>query len=128
MRQRGLQEADSRDVTQQVVLAVTQSVERWQPDGLDASFRGLLFAIARKLALKFVQRGKLPIGTARRGAGRSDMLKLLDSLPDRRVSRTDVARTTFGLRVAPARALFRWKYRDLEPIGLFDSISRGVWA
>ena len=82
MRQRGLQEADARDVTQQVILAVTQAVERWQPDGREASFRRWLFAIARRLALKFVQRGRSVIGTARRGAGGTDMLKLLDSLPE----------------------------------------------
>ena len=82
MRQRGLQESDARDVTQQVVLAVTQAVERWQPDGREASFRRWLFAIARKLALKFVQRGRSPIGTARQGTGGSDMLKLLDNLPE----------------------------------------------
>ena len=82
MRQRGLQEADARDVTQQVVLAVTQAVDRWQPDGREASFRRWLFAIARTLALKFVQRGKGPLGTTRRGTGGTDMLKLLDSLPE----------------------------------------------
>lgn len=82
MKQRGLQEADARDVTQQVVLAVTQAVDRWQPDGREASFRRWLFAIARKLALKFVQRGHSPLGTARRGTGGTDMLKLLDNLPE----------------------------------------------
>lgn len=82
MKQRGLQEADARDVTQQVILAVTQAVERWQPDGREASFRRWLFAIARPLALKFVQRGRSVIGTARRGTGGTDMLKLLDNLPE----------------------------------------------
>ena len=33
MKQRGLQEADARDVTQQVILAVTQAVERWLQGG-----------------------------------------------------------------------------------------------
>src|SRR5476649_393330 len=60
MRQRGLQEADARDVTQQVVIAVTRAVDRWESDGKDASFRRWLFAIARTLALKFVQRGRAP--------------------------------------------------------------------
>lgn len=82
MKQRGLQEADARDVTQQVILAVTQAVERWQPDGREASFRRWLFAIARPLALKFVQRGRSVIGTARRGTGGTDMLKLFDNLPE----------------------------------------------
>ena len=82
LRQRGLQEADARDVTQQVVLAVTQAVERWQPDGRAASFRRWLFAIARKLALKFIQRGTGASGPARRGVGGTDMLDLLNSLPE----------------------------------------------
>jgi len=47
MRQRGLQEADACDVAQQVVLAVSQTIERWQPDGRRASFRRWLFKIAR---------------------------------------------------------------------------------
>jgi len=82
MRQRGLQEADARDVTQQVVLAVTQAVEKWQPDGKTASFRRWLFAIARKLALKSMQRGKPLRGLPRRGVGGSDMLDLLNNLPE----------------------------------------------
>jgi RNA polymerase sigma factor (sigma-70 family) len=82
MKKRGLQEADARDVTQQVVLAVTQAVDRWEPDGREASFRRWLFSIARRLALKFVQSGRSPIGSARRGTGGSDMLKRLDSLPE----------------------------------------------
>jgi len=82
MRQRGLQEADARDVTQQVVFAVTQAVERWRPDGRAASFRRWLFSIARMQALRFVQRGSPLRGPARRGVGGSDMVKLLQSLPE----------------------------------------------
>ncbi|WP_010586333.1 sigma-70 family RNA polymerase sigma factor [Schlesneria paludicola] len=82
LRQRGLQEADARDVAQQVVLAVTQAVDRWQPDGRDASFRRWLFAIARKMALKFLQRGAKVNGPARRGAGGTDMFELLQNLPE----------------------------------------------
>jgi len=82
LRQRGLQEADARDVTQQVVLAVTQAVERWQPDGREASFRRWLFGIARKLALKFIQRGATSRGPSRRGVGGTDMLDLLKNLPE----------------------------------------------
>lgn len=33
MRQRGLQEADARDVTQQVVMTVMRAVDTWRPDG-----------------------------------------------------------------------------------------------
>ena len=82
LRQRGFQEADARDVTQQVILAVSQAVSDWQPDGREASFRRWLFTIARKLALKFIQRGAKTGGPSRRGVGGSDMLTLLKSLPE----------------------------------------------
>ena len=82
MRQRGLQEADARDVTQQVILAVTQAVHRWQSDGQQASFRRWLFTIARKLALKSVQQGRPARGPARDGVGGSEMLELLNTLPE----------------------------------------------
>lgn len=82
MRQRGLQEADARDATQQVILAVTQLVDRWQPDGREASFRRWLFTIARRLSLKSVQCGRPLNGVPRRGAGGSEMVDLLDGLPD----------------------------------------------
>ncbi len=103
MRQRGLQEADARDVTQQVIIAVTQAVDRWEPDGKEASFRRWLFAIARTLALKFVQRGRAPHIAAGRGTGGTDMLQILHGLPEpeRRTStefddeyRTEVFRLT----------------------------------
>lgn len=82
MRSRGFQEADARDVTQQVVVAVMQAVDTWQPDGRDASFRRWLFGIARRLALKSLQRGSPPRGPVRRGAGGTEMLELLNSLPE----------------------------------------------
>ena len=78
LRQRGLQEADARDVAQQVIVAVTQAVDGFVPDGRSASFRRWLFTIARNLALRFVQRGK----RLRQGTGGTDMLKLLQNLPE----------------------------------------------
>lgn len=82
LRERGLQEADARDVTQQVVMAVAHAVDSWQPDGREASFRRWLFTIARRLAIKFIQRGAATRGPARRGVGGSDMVLLLQSLPE----------------------------------------------
>lgn len=82
LRQRGLQDADAKDVAQQVILAVTQAVADWQPDGREASFRRWLFGIARRLALKLIERGSPASGPARRGVGGSDMLDLLNNLPE----------------------------------------------
>ena len=82
MKQRGFQEADARDLTQQVIITVSQVVDRWEPDGQNASFRRWLSTIARRAALKFVQRGKATHLSAGRGTGGSEMLQLLDALPE----------------------------------------------
>ncbi len=82
LRQRGLQDADARDVTQQVILAVTQAVDDWQPDGREASFRRWLFTISRNLSLKFIQRGESACRAGRRGVGGPDMMDLLKNLPE----------------------------------------------
>lgn len=102
MQQRGLQDADARDVTQQVIIAVTQAVDRWQPDGREASFRRWLFSIARKLSLRFVQRGNTAIGSARRGIGGTDMLQVFDHLPE------PEQRTTSAFDDEYRTELFRW--------------------
>jgi RNA polymerase sigma-70 factor (ECF subfamily) len=60
-RRRGLQDADARDVAQQVLLSVAQRVCTWQPDGQPASFRRWLTTIARHAALRFLTRsGRQP--------------------------------------------------------------------
>ena len=82
MRKRGLQDADARDLTQQVIVTVMRAVDSWQPDGREASFRRWLFTIARKLSLQFIQRATPERGPSRRGAGGSDMLELLNELPE----------------------------------------------
>jgi RNA polymerase sigma-70 factor (ECF subfamily) len=63
-RESGLQEADARDVCQQVLEAVSKDVERWQPDGKEASFRRWLFRIARHRVLKLLEQ------QSRRGVGK----------------------------------------------------------
>ena len=82
MRQRGLQEADARDVTQQVVMTVLRAVDTWRPDGQEASFRRWLFTIARRASLQFIQRELTEHGPGRRGTGGSDMVDLLSELPE----------------------------------------------
>jgi RNA polymerase sigma-70 factor (ECF subfamily) len=49
---RGLQEADARDVTQQVLLAVHKKAPQWNSDQDQGSFRGWLFTVTRNLAAK----------------------------------------------------------------------------
>jgi len=61
MRQRGLQESDARDATQQVLMRISGAIERYQPDGAEASFRRWLFKVARNVVITFLTRqSKLP--------------------------------------------------------------------
>jgi RNA polymerase sigma factor (sigma-70 family) len=102
MRQRGLQEVDARDVTQQVIMAISQAVDRWEPDGREASFRRWLFTIARNLSLKFVQRGRVPHASAQKGVGGTDMLEILDKLQE------PEHRTTVEFDNEYRNEVFRW--------------------
>ncbi|MBI3363101.1 MAG: sigma-70 family RNA polymerase sigma factor, partial [Chloroflexi bacterium] len=46
-RQRGLQDADAREVTQEVLVSVAGAIGHWQSDPSRGSFRGWLATIAR---------------------------------------------------------------------------------
>jgi RNA polymerase sigma-70 factor (ECF subfamily) len=56
VRQRGLQDADAADLTQDVFLAVAQAAGRWQYDPAQGTFRGWLYGITRNKLAKFLQR------------------------------------------------------------------------
>ena len=73
-RRKGLQDADARDLCQDVFRAVAKAARRWVPDPERGSFRGWLFRIARNLLLNFIrQERRHP-----RGAGDSDIARLID--------------------------------------------------
>jgi RNA polymerase sigma factor (sigma-70 family) len=76
-RRRGLQEADAREVTQEVLLAVSGSIERWEADPARGTFRGWLTTVARNLVVNFlIRQGRHP-----RGSGDSDVKRRLDEQP-----------------------------------------------
>ena len=55
-RSRGLQEADARDVTQEVLSALFDRIESWKPDPRSGSFRAWLFRVARNIAVDQIRR------------------------------------------------------------------------
>lgn len=56
MRRRGLQESDAQDASQQVLLRISGAIERYEPDGAQASFRRWLYCIARNVVVTFLTR------------------------------------------------------------------------
>lgn len=54
MRRRGLQESDARDATQQVLLRISGAIERYVPDGAEASFRRWFSCVARNVVISFL--------------------------------------------------------------------------
>ena len=75
---RGLQLADAQDLCQEVLCAVAQKVEDWNPDGGVGKFRAWLYVVARNLALKMLARNR----SQARGVGGSDAHALLEAQPD----------------------------------------------
>src|SRR5438132_14022728 len=64
VRQRGLQDADAADLTQEVFLAVAQAAGRWQYDPRKGTFRGWLYGLTRNKIAKFLQRRRSqPVGS-----------------------------------------------------------------
>src|SRR5437016_3625837 len=77
VRQRGLQDADAADLTQDVFLAVSQALGRWNYDPRQGTFRGWLYGITRNKLAQFLQRRRSqPIGS-----GDTNAQQRLDEAP-----------------------------------------------
>jgi RNA polymerase sigma factor (sigma-70 family) len=76
-KRRGLQEADAREVAQNVFIAVAKAVERWKPDPEQGKFRAWLFRIARNQLVNHVTKHRRDKAT-----GRTTEWKLLYDLSD----------------------------------------------
>ena len=78
-RKKGLQDADARDLCQDVLRAVALAIERWVPDPRRGSFRGWMFRIARNMLINFCASRK----RHERGTGDSRLNQALADLPAR---------------------------------------------
>src|SRR5580765_1744993 len=76
LRRNGLQDADAQDVMQELFLAVSRSIDRWDPVRERGSFRGWLRRVARNLVINWLkQRDRRVIATG--GSGLQAMLDML---------------------------------------------------
>src|SRR5260221_13357267 len=76
-RKKGLQDADARDLCQEVMGSVARAIDRWDPDPCKGPFRAWLFCIARNLLInRAASERRHP-----RGSGESDIHDLLEQQP-----------------------------------------------
>lgn len=105
-RRRGLQDADAREIAQNVFLSVAKAVERWQPNKEKGRFRAWLFCIARNQLINYVAKYD-----KQRGSGNSTQLKLLRELPEITPEideiTKDYRKEMFRLAAAQARESFQ---------------------
>src|SRR5262245_45484417 len=77
LRRHGLQDADARDVMQELFLAVSRGIDRWDPAKERGSFRGWLGRVARNLVINWLKhRDRRVVVT-----GGSGLHAMLDMLP-----------------------------------------------
>src|SRR5262245_35058722 len=55
LRRHGLQDADAREVMQELFVIVSRNIDRWDPNKDRGSFRGWLRKVARNLVIKWLR-------------------------------------------------------------------------
>ncbi len=102
---RGLQEADARDVTQDVLSAVERRIDTWKNDPSKGSFRGWLFRVARNVAVdKLIELSKKISAS-----GDTRVIQALAEHPDS----TEQQQSAFWFEYR--RALFNWAAEKVKP-------------
>jgi RNA polymerase sigma factor (sigma-70 family) len=64
-RRRGLQDADARELVQNVMLGVANGIQRWTPNPERGKFRSWLYRIARNQWITMISRNRLDVGSGR---------------------------------------------------------------
>lgn len=78
LRQHGLQDADAREVMQELLMAVSRSIDRWNPDKDRGSFRAWLRRVARNLVINWLRQPE----RRTQAVGGSDLQAMLERLPE----------------------------------------------
>lgn len=81
LRRHGLQDADARELLQELLLAVSRSIDRWDPAKERGSFRGWLQRVARNLVVNSIKQRSRRV-TATGGTDAHALLNLLPAASD----------------------------------------------
>jgi RNA polymerase sigma-70 factor (ECF subfamily) len=103
-RKKGLQDADARDLCQDVLRAVALAIERWDLNPGRGSFRAWLFRIARNMLINFSTSRKL----RDRGTADSAIQKVLVEIPAHNVADSALYDTEYQ------RQLFAWAAGEVQ--------------
>jgi RNA polymerase sigma-70 factor (ECF subfamily) len=100
-RRKRLQDADARDLCQDVFVTIARTIDRW--DAERGTFRAWLSRIARNLLVNFLTRQHSP-----RGTGATSVQELLEAQPAADPSATALFEAEYR------RQLFRWAANEIK--------------
>jgi RNA polymerase sigma factor (sigma-70 family) len=108
LRRRGLQDADARDVMQELLMAVSRSIDRWDPAKERGSFRGWLRRVARNLVINWLKKNERRL-LSTEDADVQEMLEMLpaDSGPETVEFDQELRRALFQQAAQQVRAEVR---------------------
>ncbi len=103
-RRRGMQDADSQDLTQRVFLAISLAIDRWKPGPDGPPFRAWLLTVTRNAITKALSRAPLD-----RGTGSSSVMVLLAA------EHANDPETSAELLIESRREALRWASDQICP-------------
>ena len=135
-RNRGLQDADAYEISQEVMARVAAAIERWDPDPERGSFRGWLSRITRNMVVQFFRnQNRIP-----KTNGESNVQELLEAQPaasETREFEIELKRQIFAWAAGKIKKQFKpttwqafWQTaienRDVETVAAELGINRGA--
>lgn len=105
VRRKGLQDADANEVAQEVLVAVSRAIDRYEVDPQRGSFRAWLATITRNLVVNFlIRQSRHP-----RGSGDSLWQSWLETIPSPTGQESEL------FLKEEKQQLFRWAVEQVRP-------------